>query len=232
MKVKTTTILVIIMGLVFLTGCKEDEILEPPIDNETPNTNIADQNLMKAGDVISIDIRTPHPYPASEEGTQLVWEYRLNDPESLELRLHFKKFEVNGMFLKTSYEEELPPCEPQEPEVDYDEYDNVIGIGSVEQGLCGIITHKHTLQEIVNNYMEGDYVIIRNNKNGEILSILTGTTELMKNGPNHPTIVDGWSYIYATNDINIELYANENEDKWHGLEIDQYAQLTIGMGAE
>lgn len=136
------------------------------------------------------------------------------------------------MFLKTSYEEELPPCEPQELEIEYDEYGNVIRIGSVEQGLCGIITHKYPLQEIVNNYMEGDYVIIRNNKNGEILSILTGTTELMKNGPNHPTPVDGWGYTYATNDINIELYANENEDKWHGLEIDQYAQLTIGMSAE
>lgn len=79
MKIKTTSTLVIIMGLVFLTGCREGTIFEPPIDNETtpennetPINNIADQNLMKAGDVISIDIKTPHPYPASEEGTQLV----------------------------------------------------------------------------------------------------------------------------------------------------------------
>ena len=215
MKNKIIIFLVVFVSLLFLTGCREGTL-----------------GVAIAGSVIETDIRTPHPYPASEEGTQLVWEYRLNDPEALELRLHFKEFEVNGLFLKTSYEEELPPCEPQEPNVEYDEDGNVIAIGSVEDDWCGIVTHKYPLQEIVDNYLEGDYVLIRNNKNGELLSILTNEREFRKNGPNRPTLIEGWGYIYETNDINIELYADENEDKGYGLEIDQYAQLTIGMGAE
>lgn len=225
--------IIFLIGLLFislltLNGCRGGQI-------SIPNQSLNPQDgPYVAGQNLEIEIITPNPYPVSEEGTQLVWEYNLKDSDALDLRLHFEYFDVNGLFLKTGETIEYPPCETQDTNAEYDEQGNLVAIGSVvDYGDCGIVFERYTIEKILeNNYLEGDYVLLRNNKNGEVLSILTNGKEFYKNGAGRPVRVEGWSYIYGTNDLNIELYSNENENKGSGFYINKYAQLNIGLGIE
>ena len=165
--------------------------------------------FVRIGGDKDIDIQTPHPYPNSTSERSLVWSYKLNHPDATFLKLHFNTFEVVAEInTPVIYESIYIPC----PDPSVGELQE--GVTSVDElAVCGNKTIKKsfTPEEILsNNYISGDYILIRD-ANHNILDLLTQA----------PT--NGWSRTYDGQEIlNIELYA-DNSENGYGLMIDKYS---------
>ena len=140
--------LIILSFVLFgLIGCKS-EYAQPS------------EHLLIVGEVIKVNIQSPHPYLNSINGTNLVWSYTLAHTNATNLKLHFKKVEVKS-------------------------YHNQINKGETE--VRGIIPAKGIDLDYPNNIdvfpddMEkilstwvGDYIIIRD-INKKIIAIVGGS---------------------------------------------------------
>lgn len=189
--------------------------------------DIDDRRLM-TGVVVNSNIQTPHPYPNSESGRQIVWSYTLSDPSATALGLHFKDFDVAGIINPTSHVVEYPVCVPSGFDPGGQSVPEVPG--AIEE-RCGNVTVLYTLQEIYdNNYLDGDFFLVKD-INGNILDILTRNFNgfiSLYNDPNNPQPEregNNWRIYSNTNSITIELYADESDNTF-GLHIDKYLRGT------
>jgi len=186
---------------------------------------------IEAGNVLDVNIQTPHPIPSSNEGTKLVWSYVLFDSKAKSIRLHYNKLDITGFVTNLTHIKTYPPCKFNDTDKFNDTESDFNSTSQENLGinseLCGDVEVYYSPQEIVdNNYLEGDYILIKDNKNNEIIGILSKYGELIEQGSGFSD-VDGWGHIYETNNLTIELYVDEFDDNSYGLYIDKYSQLVI-----
>lgn len=194
------------------------------------------------GIVVNADIQTPHPYPNSNSGRQIVWNYTLDlsDTNTTSIKLHFNEFEIKGLITKTGELIEYPPCPTQTPSVEVDENGTVIGISGQTEERCGTVFVKYTTQEIYDNYLqntsliEGDFLLIKDSS-GNVVDILSGSSDVIPSyyitPPEDEIDAAKWWYTYGwpgppVNKLLFEFYADESENGY-GIYIDKYARAWL-----
>ena len=211
---KKTLFILFLISLVLISGCYQRTLPQPG------------QKLV-IGTVVDANIQTPHPYPNSEEGRQIVWSYEINELNATGIRLHFENFDVAGIINPVGYIVEYPPCAPS----GFDPGNqSVPEVPSATEELCGNVTIPYTPQEIYdNNYVEGDFFLVKD-ENGNIIDILSRSSNIIPTyyiiPPKDEVDAAKWWYTYDSNHIIIELHADESENAY-GLYIDKYGRKVV-----
>lgn len=171
-----------------------------------------EEKLLKIGAVESTDIQSTHPYPNSQQGTKLVWSYNLTHPGATNLKLHFKKIEVQSyQKLINKGETEVRAIVPVKG-VDLD-YPNNIDVFPADM--------KRVLSEWL-----GDYIVVRDSQRN-IVAIVGGSCPHAPLGYQDQCAEDGegfWLLQPVEGETAIiELYSDDKKNGF-GLHIDKYTR--------
>lgn len=210
------TCIIALTAIIFLAGCT---------GNQKPAMNdISIASLMR-GVTINTDIQSPHPYPNSDGGSKLVWEYILSNPNATTLELHIKKLELNTLRLqfKTYIDNEGRKIINKSEIKDNSIYP-VTKLDIAYPDNYYILPED---MEFVASTFRGDYVIIRDG-NRKIISIIGGRCPHEQIGYEDFCYGDGHEGFFVIPGIKgsiaiIELYADSN-DTGYGLYIDRYVR--------